>query len=190
MSIYKGSTKLKNLYVGGTKIGKVYKGSTLVYSSSGGQITIPIYQVVKKIVGGVLRRHVTGVSCGNPTEGYNAGYMLSTREHSYPGVRTDLTLSSISGVLGEQSSSMVSSDNVAGTYQDTITDANGLKWHRYLAGDVFFHLSPKQLVNDHILVAGGGTISGTTFTYIPGSPSIKVREINMQELVDNIIYRF
>lgn len=184
MSIYKGSTKIGKIYHGSTKIGKVYSGSTLVYNSD---VQIPIYKVVQKTVG-TQKTYVIGVSCGNPTDGYNAGYMLSAGS-SYPNVRTDLTLSSISGVLGEQSSSISSSDNVAGTYQDTITDANGLKWHRYLSGNVFFHLSPGQLVNDHILVAGGGTISGTTFTFIPGAPPIKVRTINRKELVDNIIYR-
>ena len=186
MTIYKGSTKLGTIYYGGTKIGKVYKGSTLVYS--GDEEIIPIYHVVKTKVG-LPRKGVTGVSCGEPNEGYNAGYMLRGDSSLYPPIRSDLILSSISGVLGKPSSTISSSDNVVGTYQDTITDANGLLWHRYLYGNMFFHLSPGQLVNDHILAVGGGTISGTTFTYIPGS-NINVRPMNMKELVDNIIYRF
>lgn len=35
MSLYKGSTKIKNLYHGSTKIKKLYKGSTLVYQLPG-----------------------------------------------------------------------------------------------------------------------------------------------------------
>lgn len=124
--IYKGSQKEGKVYIGGTKIGKVYKGSSLVYQS---QKSLRLYGY-GNVSDTSIYYLIGGTTTSNP--------YLAMVNSSEPGIAGKVTITSITGTLGQSGSSATvtfysgsSSYNSTGKYSATY-NINNVILYRYL----------------------------------------------------------
>lgn len=167
MSIYKGNQKITTLSVGGVKIGKVYKGGTLVFQDKIEEIlTLYIYTN-----GSVF----PSVSVGS----YYTSKSVNTND-----------LKIITGTIGNAGSSVATIKVVNNKpYTTTFTfnrevNLNGYKYYEYFSQRSYAYISPKQLINDRIIISAEQMttniityVSGTTIN-INGNQTINLSQLN------------
>ena len=175
MPIYKGSTKLGTIYHGGTKIGKVYKGSTLVYQDKIEEIlTINFY--------------------------YGSSTFPSTSVGSY--WNNDIwsgVIKTITGAIGNTGSSIYAVWDVGGTTNSkTMTfskevNLTGYKYYEYIGGNAYAYISPKQIINDNIVLSFDEPITTYIITDVSGT-TVTVNgnlkeDISFLIMTSNVNYR-
>lgn len=182
MAIYKGNQKIATLSVGGRKISKVYKGSTLVFQDKIEEIlTLYVYRISNKEVTKVF----PSVSVGS----YFSIYMISA------------VIQTITGTIGNAGSSISVTPTNYPQVELTFTfskevSLTGYKYYEYTNDKGYAYISPKQIINDTILVITGTSaepittyiitdVSGTTIT-INGNQK---RNISVLPKTFNINYR-
>lgn len=175
MTIYKGSTKLETIYHGGTKIGKGYKGSTLVY-----QDKIEEILTINSYYGGYT---FPSTSVGS----YWNNEILS-------GV-----FQTITGGIGNAGSSIYAVWSYGSTSNSkTLTfskevSLKGYKYFEYIGGNAYAYISPKQIINDNIVLSFDEPITTYIITDVSGS-TVTVngnltKDISYHFYTENITYR-
>lgn len=167
MSIYKGNQKIAKLSVGGVNIAKVYKGSTLVFQDKI-DVILKLYKYTN----------------GNVFPSVSVGSYYSSKT-----VVTD-ALKIITGTIGNAGSS-VSVIKVVNNRPYTTTfnfnrevNLNGYKYYEYIGSRGYSYISPKQLIDDRIILSVEQittniitNVSGTTIT-INGNQTIDISQLN------------
>ena len=170
MSIYKGNQKIAKLSVGGVNIAKVYKGSTLVFQDK----IEAILKLYKYTNGSVFPSVSVGSCYTNKSTTSNA-------------------LHSITGTIGNAGSSVAVVKVVNNKpYTTTFTfnrevNLAGYKYYEYISSRSYTYISPKQLINDSILITGE-QITGNIITNVSGTTIIinSNQTINLSQLTKTV----